>query len=180
MLVYGSVAHSIDEYIITRKSSALECLEHFYRDAILYFGKEYSCCSTVDGLWWLLAKERFPSIIGSINCMHCKWTNCHIRWRWQFIKGTMDLHQHGRGSCLVWLWIWHALLGLWGRTMILTCSPSFTELLKAEASNVNFTVNGYEYKQRYYHIDGINTWLLVFVNIIPLPRTLKTRMFVAC
>ena len=73
MLAYGSITHSIGEYIRTRKGLALECLERLYMHAILYFDKECSPYFTVDGLRLLLAqmeKREFPSLIGSINYMH--------------------------------------------------------------------------------------------------------------
>jgi hypothetical protein len=52
-------------------------------------------------------------------------------------------------------------------------------MLRREAPNVNFTMNGYEYNQGHYLADDIYPWCLVFVKIIPLLRIPKQRMFVA-
>jgi hypothetical protein len=55
------------------KSSALKCLELFYRSVIAYFGQKYSRCSTIYDLKHMLAngEERwFPYIIKSIDCMN--------------------------------------------------------------------------------------------------------------
>jgi hypothetical protein len=58
MLVYSSVADSIDEYIKIGKSFVLECLELFYGGVISCFREEYSHRSSIDDLRWLLAKGR--------------------------------------------------------------------------------------------------------------------------
>jgi hypothetical protein len=49
----------------------------------------------------------------------------------------------------------------------------FTDVLKDEASNVNFTINGHEYNQWYYFVDGIYLQWSVFVKIISLPQAPK-------
>jgi hypothetical protein len=84
MLVYYSVANSMDEYIQMGKRSILECLEHFCRGVVECFGLEYMCCPIVDDLRHLLAKgeERgFFGMIGSIDCRRWKWMSCPIGWR---------------------------------------------------------------------------------------------------
>jgi hypothetical protein len=44
-----------------------------------------------------------------------------------------------------------------------------TEMLKGEAPNIKFTMNGQEYNQRNYLIDGIYPHWSVFVKTISLP-----------
>jgi hypothetical protein len=56
---------------------------------------------------------------------------------------------------------------------MLNLSSLFTDVLKDEASNVNFTINGHEYNQWYYFVDGIYLQWLVFVKIISLPQAPK-------
>jgi hypothetical protein len=50
-------------------------------------------------------------------------------------------------------------------------SPLFIDVLKDEASNMNFMVNGHEYKQRYYLGDGIYSRRPVFMKTVSLPHT---------
>jgi hypothetical protein len=64
---------TIDEYLKLGKSTALECLEYYCADIIKCFEIEFLHRPTVTDTQRLLAKveeREFPSMLGSIDCMH--------------------------------------------------------------------------------------------------------------
>jgi hypothetical protein len=80
-LAYGIAADTIDEYLMLRKITALECLEYYCSDIIECFRDEFLRRPTIVDTQCLLAKaeERvFPDMLGSIDCMHWQCHNCPI------------------------------------------------------------------------------------------------------
>lgn len=73
------------------------------------------------------------------------------------------------------LWILHAFFvaGSNNDMNVFNQSPLFIDVLKDEASHMNFMVNGHEYKQRYYLGDGIYPRRPVFMKTVLLPQTSK-------
>jgi hypothetical protein len=77
-------------------------------------------------------------------------------------------------------WIWYVFFGVAGSNNdinILNQSSLFTDVLRGEASVVNFTVNGYEYNRVYYLADGIYPSWAVFMKGIILPQYEKHQVF---
>jgi hypothetical protein len=73
MLADGRIDDSINDYVEIGKSSVLECLKHFCRGVILYFGEECSHHPIFDNLRQIFVKweeRKVPSMTGSINYMH--------------------------------------------------------------------------------------------------------------
>jgi hypothetical protein len=72
-LAYDMIVDTIDEYPKLEKSTALECLEYYCAGIIECFGAEFLYRPTVTDTQDLLAKleeHGFPSMLGSIDCMH--------------------------------------------------------------------------------------------------------------
>uniref|UniRef100_A0A0D3B0J8 Myb-like domain-containing protein n=1 Tax=Brassica oleracea var. oleracea TaxID=109376 RepID=A0A0D3B0J8_BRAOL len=71
MLVYGSAADAVDEYLRLGESTALSCLHHFTDGIIQLFGDEYLRRPTAEDLQRLLdigETRGFPGMVGSIDC----------------------------------------------------------------------------------------------------------------
>lgn len=78
------------------------------------------------------------------------------------------------------LWIWHAFFGLPGSNNdlnVLQRSNVFAKLAEGEAPEVNYTINGHQYKMGYYLADGIYPHWATFVKTIPSPSTRKKKYF---
>ena len=91
MLVYGSAADAVDEYLRLGESTTLSCLHHFTDRIILLFGDEYLRRPTAEDLQRLLdigETRGFPGMVGSIDCMHWEWKNCPTSWKGQYACGS--------------------------------------------------------------------------------------------
>ena len=79
MLAYGVSGDLIDEYVRIGETIALESLKKFVIAVIDVFSKEYLKKPNNENIVRLLAHGEcrgFPSMLGSIDCMHWKWKNC--------------------------------------------------------------------------------------------------------
>ena len=78
------------------------------------------------------------------------------------------------------LWIWHAYFGIPGSNNdinVLNQSSLFINQLKGEAPQVDYYVNGKQYKHGYYLVDGIYPEWAAFMKTISLPQTPKHKLF---
>ncbi|KAL6552360.1 hypothetical protein OROHE_007724 [Orobanche hederae] len=156
MLAYGTAADSVDEYIRIGESTTIESLKRFVKAVVEVFGPEYLRRPNMEDTTRLLAvaKQRgFPGMLGSIDCMHWKWKNCPTA-----SQGTYTGHVHETTIILEAiasydLWIWHSFFGLPGSLNdinVLDRSNVFHELAEDRGPEVNFSINGHEYKMGYY------------------------------
>jgi hypothetical protein len=183
MLAYGSPADALDEYLKIGKSTALHCLDMFAQGVIEVFGGEYLRRPThedVERILQVNESRGFPGMLGSIDCMHWQWEKCPLAWRGQFTRGdygvpTIVLEAVATQD----LRIWHAFFGVAGSNNdlnVLNQSPLFYAL-KGEAPQVQFSVNGNEYRTGYYLADGIYPEWAAFMKSITLPQTDKDKLF---
>ncbi|XP_042410271.1 uncharacterized protein LOC121999692 [Zingiber officinale] len=102
-----------------------------------------------------------------------------IAWRAQYTRGD-----HGYPTIVletvasVDLWIWHAFFGVVGSRNdinVLNESPIFNEVLKGNAPEVNFIVNGTQYTKGL--TDGIYPECATFVKSFSCPKDLKRMKF---
>jgi len=73
MLAYGVAANCVNEYLTIGASTTMECLKKFALGVNDEFGKEClrkSNQADVDRLLQVAEAHYFPSILGSIDCMH--------------------------------------------------------------------------------------------------------------
>ncbi|XP_047052005.1 uncharacterized protein LOC124657506 [Lolium rigidum] len=125
----------------------------------------------------------FPSMLGSLDCMHWRWEKCPLSWRGQFTSGykgvpTLILEAVASQD----LWIWHAFFGLTGSNNdinVLNKSKLFVEELKGQAPGVSYRVNDRDYEHGYYPVDGIYAEWAAFVKSIPMAQTEKQKLFAA-
>ncbi|KAI5342321.1 hypothetical protein L3X38_010196 [Prunus dulcis] len=111
------------------------------------YTRDYLCRPTPRDLQRLLQKAEsrgFPSMIGSIDCMHWQWKNCPTAWQGDYgnRKGQKSIILEvvaGFGT-----WVWHAFFGVAGSQNdlnVLGQSPVFNDVLRGEAPNITYEIN---------------------------------------
>uniref|UniRef100_A0A0D3BQU1 DDE Tnp4 domain-containing protein n=1 Tax=Brassica oleracea var. oleracea TaxID=109376 RepID=A0A0D3BQU1_BRAOL len=135
VLAYGYAADTVDVYLWLGETTTRLCVENFVEGGIYLFGDEYLRRPTPADLQRLLDVGEhcgFPRMIGSIDCMHWEWKNCVTTWKGQYSRGSGTLNDIN----------------------VLDRSPVFDDIIKGQAPNVTFYVNGKEYHMAYYLTDG--------------------------
>lgn len=95
----------------------------------------------------------FPSMLGSIDCMHWHWEKCPVAWKGMYTCGDQGVPtvileavaSHDR-------WIWHAFFGVPGSNNdinVLNQSLLFVQQLRGEGPQVQYIVNGRQYNTGY-------------------------------
>ena len=88
MLVYGSAADTVDEYLRLGETTAHSCLHNFTDGIIHLFGGDYLRRPTPEDLQRLLdigENRGFPGMVGSIDCMH---------WEWKIVRPLVKDNTH--------------------------------------------------------------------------------------
>jgi hypothetical protein len=162
MLAYGSPVDAIDEYVRIGETTAVECLERFVQGVLDIFGENYLRRPNNEDIERLIQMGEarcFLGMLGSINCMHWEWKNCPVALQGQCFRGD-----HSKPTIILEavasqdLWIWHAYFGTAGSNNdinVLNQSDVFNDVLQGNAPEVQFHVNGNQYKYGYYLVDGI-------------------------
>ncbi|XP_042410297.1 uncharacterized protein LOC121999722 [Zingiber officinale] len=78
ILAYGVGADLMDEYVRIGETTAIKSMKLFVKSVISIFGDEYLRSPNSNDIARLLVvgeKRGFPSMLGSIDCMHWKWKN---------------------------------------------------------------------------------------------------------
>uniref|UniRef100_A0A0D3C2M6 DDE Tnp4 domain-containing protein n=1 Tax=Brassica oleracea var. oleracea TaxID=109376 RepID=A0A0D3C2M6_BRAOL len=157
VLAYGSPADTVDEYLRLGETTTRLCVEIFLEGIIYLFGDEYLRRPTPADLQRLLdvgEQRGFPGMIGNIDCMHWEWKNCPTAWKGNILVGTLnDIN-------------------------VLDRSPVFDNIIKVQAPNVTFSVNGREYHMTYYLTVGIYPKWENFIQYIPIPQGPQAALFV--
>jgi hypothetical protein len=154
MLSYGVPADATDDYVRIGESTTIESLRRFVCAVVEVFRDEYLRTPNEDDTTRLLAigeSRGFPSMLGSIDCMHWRWKNCPSAW-----QGMYTGHVHEPTIILEAvadkdIWIWHAFFGMPGShndINVLHRSSLFARLADGEAPKVNYTINN-EYTMGY-------------------------------
>ncbi|XP_013723589.1 putative nuclease HARBI1 [Brassica napus] len=183
VLAYGSAADAVDEYLRLGETTTRSCVEHFVEGIIYLFGEEYLRRPTPADLQRLLdigEVRGFPGMIGSIDCMHWEWKNCPTAWKGQYSRGSGKPTIVLEAVASYDLWIWHAFFGPPGTLNdinVLDRSPVFDDIIKGQAPQVTFFVNGREYHLAYYLTDGIYLKWTTFIQSIPMPQGPKAVLF---
>uniref|UniRef100_A0A0D3C1I9 DDE Tnp4 domain-containing protein n=1 Tax=Brassica oleracea var. oleracea TaxID=109376 RepID=A0A0D3C1I9_BRAOL len=119
-------------------------------------------------------------MIGSIDCMHWEWKNCPTAWKGQYSRGSAKPTIVLEAVASYDLWIWHAFFGPPGTLNdinVLDRSPVFDDIIKGQAPEVTFSVNGREYHLPYYLTDGIYLKWATFIQSISIPQGPKAVLF---
>lgn len=91
LLAYGGPADQLDEYMQMGETTALECLSNFCQCVIEIYGRVYLRRPNATDIQRLLQMREqrhvFPSMLGSLDCMHWAWKKCPVAWRAQFTRG---------------------------------------------------------------------------------------------
>jgi len=183
-LAYGSSVDQLDEYLKMGESTGVACLNKFVQGVIEVYGEEYLRRPTVQDVERLLEigeRRGFPSMIGSIDCMHWHWEKCPYAWKGQYTRGDQGVPtiilevvaSHDR-------WIWHAFFGVTESNNdinVLNQSTLFVDQLRGEAPQVQYFVNGRQYSKPYYLADGIYPEWAAFVKSIRAPQSAEHKLF---
>ena len=84
ILTYGFAFDACDEYIQLVDTTAMEALKRFVKAIRKIYKITYLCKPTKEDLQhYILLNEKerdWPSIFGSLDCMHYEWKNCPTSW----------------------------------------------------------------------------------------------------
>ena len=183
VLAYGFSADHCDEYLKIGESTMIESLKHFWDSIIALYEGQYMRSPNEQDIAELLQEGKnrgFPSMLGSLDCMHWEWKNCPIAWH-----GTHRGH-HGKPTLILEavaskdLWIWHAFFGMPGShndVNVLNHFPLFDALIHGRMPSVNYEVNGRQHTLGYYLSDGIYPQWATLMQTIANPTTRKEKLF---
>nr|BAC45073.1 ribosomal protein-like [Oryza sativa Japonica Group] len=184
ILACGSLGDANEKYVEIGKSTELECLERFVEGVIDNFGEEYLRSPTSEDMQHILQVNEargFPGMLGSTGCMRWEWKNCPVKW-----KRHLTHTDHGAATMILEAvashdhWIWHAFFAVIGSNnemKIISQQQLFTEVLKGQVTQVQFSVNGKQYNTGYYLADGTYPEGNVFIKTVSLPQSEKDRIF---
>ncbi|XP_057803251.1 uncharacterized protein LOC131018553 [Salvia miltiorrhiza] len=183
VLAYGTATDAVDEYLRMSSTVMRDVVIHFVEGIISYFGDTYLRRPNQQDFQRLLyvgEQRGFPSMIGSIDCMHWEWKNCPTAWAGQYArrsgKPTIILEAVASYD----LWIWHAFFGTPGSCNdinVLHRSPVFSDILEGRSPNISYVVNGRQNDRAYYLTDGICPSWAAFVKTISSPVLRKHKLF---
>lgn len=155
-----------DEYCRLGESTAQECLKRFVRAIREIFGRRYARQPTRKDILKQLennAQRGFPGMFASLDCMHYRWKN----WEAQFQDKDTNRSIIFEAIADQSLWIWHAYFKLpeWKDDLsVLDRSPLVAKLLKGEAADINYVLNGKTYPQYYLLTDSTYPRWPIFVQ----------------
>ena len=111
-------------------------------------------------------------MLGSIDCMHCKWKNCPDAWKAQYCSHIHEPTIILEAVASYDLQIWYAFFGLpkSNNFNVLKRSHVFNEFAEGRAPAVDYSINGHDYTMGYYLADGIYPKQATFVKTIPSPQ----------
>ncbi|ETP03402.1 hypothetical protein F441_19628 [Phytophthora nicotianae CJ01A1] len=183
VLAYSSSFDAIDENLEIAGPTVSQCIDHFCDEVIAVFGDEFLRPPRKEELERLLKQNErrgFPGMVGSIDCMHWVWKNCPMSLAGQH-KGKEKKPTKVLEAVADYdLRIWHYNFGSPGSLNdinILEQSPLFDSMLRGEALQVTYTVNGNSYDTPYMLADGIYPEWSVFVKSIEKPIDKKRKNY---
>ena len=120
-------------------------------------------------------------MLGSLDVTKIKWEKCPQAWKGQFV-GKEGYATIGLEAVADYdLWIWHSAFGFPGSLNDINIwdrSTLFQSMLDGSHSMIDFPfkINGEDFNQLYYLVDGIYPWLKRFLCTIPDPVTTVDRL----
>ncbi|XP_042472493.1 uncharacterized protein LOC122055180 [Zingiber officinale] len=183
ILAYGVPADATDEYIKIGESTAIESVKRFYRAVVEVFGGQYLRSPNAHDVARLLhigELRGFPSMLGSLDCMHWRWQNCPTAWARQYSGRSGKLTIILEAIADYDLWIWHAYFGLPGSNNdinVLESSHLFANLAAGIIIPAHYVIQGKEYNMGYYLADGIYPKWSTLVQTIHAPQGRKNKLF---
>ncbi|XP_047978945.1 uncharacterized protein LOC125220855 [Salvia hispanica] len=121
-------------------------------------------------------------MLGSVDCMHWQWKNCHVALRGSYRSGHKGTHPTVILEAVAdyRLWIWHVYFGVPcsnNDVNVLNNSDLFSEALNGKASAINFIANNRQCKMGYYLADGIYPKWPTFMKTFNRPANEKQSLF---
>jgi hypothetical protein len=87
-LAYGFPADAMDEYVRIGEKTALLYLDRFCEDIRAIYGNDFLRTPDQDEVRHYLDindRRGWPSMFGSIDCMHWVWKNCPTAWAGEYL-----------------------------------------------------------------------------------------------
>ncbi|XP_076958480.1 uncharacterized protein LOC143634215 [Bidens hawaiensis] len=185
VLAYGNTTDINDEYLKMAEKTTRDALENFCIGIIQLYSHSYLRILTSNDLTRIYdvheSKHSFPSMIGSIDCMHWEWSNCPTAWRGQYTRGD-----HGEPTvslqaiCSHDLWIWSAYFGSVGSNNninVLNASLVLDYYISRSIPVLPFYANDTFYRHGYNLGDGIYPEYSIIVKTFQDPIEEKREYF---
>ncbi|XP_058775220.1 uncharacterized protein LOC131649476 [Vicia villosa] len=157
MLAYGTSVDSVDDYLRICETTTLKCVDKFTRGVISIFGAQYlrrPNAKYIERLMRMGEARGFPSMLGSIDCMHWEWKNCPVALKGQYVRAGSN-----------------------NDINVLNQSNVFNDVLQGRAPKIHYTIDRTGYNKDYYLTYGIYHEWTTFVKSIPMPQGDKRKLF---
>lgn len=172
IIINGTSADKIDEYLQISETTANYALKVFCKAVVRIFGDQYlNRCPTEEEkrrLTGLMAQRGFPGCFGSWDCKHFDWKNCPVRFAGQYQgkegKKTIVLE----AVCDADLYIWYFFFGQPGSLNdinIINKSSILGAILTNEFNTKidEYKINNTLFDWMYFLADGIYpSWLIFY------------------
>jgi hypothetical protein len=140
----------------------------FAKTIICVFDPEYLCSLNEEDTA-MNEKRGWSGMLGSIDCMHCKWKNCPKAWHGLYCGKSRDPTIVLEAVASHDLWVGIVFFGF-PRSLndinVLLRSYLFAKLASGEAPACNYKVNGHKCTLGYYLADDIYPFWATFMKTI--------------
>ncbi|XP_026419437.1 uncharacterized protein LOC113315362 [Papaver somniferum] len=174
-LCKGIPTDSIDDYTRVAASTIYYYIKKFCDAIMFWFNAEYMRRPTVNDVKWLMkenAARGFPGMLGILDCMYWGWRVCPQD------EARLHTGQKSYPTCVLEAvasygrWFWHGYFGVGGSSNdlnVLKSSNLFDDNLNGIAPPCHIIINGNQYAQGYYLVDGIYKSYFVLVQAYGAP-----------
>ena len=182
MICYGVSYAAFKDYFQMGESTARLCLEKLTRGIVKCpaISEHYLRAPTKSDARKIVSLHKkvygIDGCLGSLDVTKIHWSACPVAWKGQF-EGKEGYPTIGLEAVADYnLWIWHSAFGFPGSLNDINVwdrSPLLESMLDGTHDNIDFkfTIDGENFEQLYYLVDGIYPSLSRFLATINDPTT---------